>query len=120
MALSAADALASDADRPTLLVDKESEEGKTGRDLAVTRLANKIKYAQEGALIGGGIPIVGKGLSLVYRYGLKGGAKVVGKIGFKTADTLVAKPLSKLAALDPVVLPDRSKIFKSITKSCSR
>ena len=109
-------ALASDADRPTLLVDKESEEGKTGRDLAVTRLANKIKYAQDGALVGGGIPIVGKGLSLLYRYGLKGTA-TVGKIGFKTADTLVAKPLSKLVSLDPVVLPTISKYLRSLPRA---
>ena len=57
--------LVSDGDRPTLLVDKVDEEGKTGRDLAVARLANKIKFAQDGALVGGLLyQYVGKGLSL--------------------------------------------------------
>ncbi len=117
LALSAADALASDADRPTLLVDKVSEEGKTGRDLAVARLTNKIKYGQEGAIIGGGIPIAGKGLSLLFKYGLMKPGVFAGKIGFKTADTLVAKPLSKLAALDPVVIPTMSKYLRALPRA---
>ena len=41
----------------------------------------------------------------------------VGKIGFKTADTLVAKPLSKLAALDPVVIPTMSKYLRALPRA---
>ena len=60
LALSIADAVASDSDREITFVDKVDEEGLEGRDLAVARLANKIKYGQR-ALVGGAIPILGKG-----------------------------------------------------------
>ena len=104
--------LVSDIDRPTLLVDKVPEEGKTGRDLAVARLANKVKFAQDGALVGGLFPIVGKGLSLGARFGLKVGAKTIG-IGAKVADTLVINPGSKLLARTPF-LPELASVVKSL------
>ena len=108
LALSIADAVASDSDREITFVDKVDEEGLEGRDLAVARLANKIKYGQEGALVGGAIPLLGKGLSLGVRYGLlKPGAKVVG-IGAKVANATVISPLSSLAARTPF-LPAAAK-----------
>ena len=58
----------SDSDRPTIFVDKVKEEGLSGQELAVARLINKFKFAQEGAIIGGGIPLVGKSLNLGARY----------------------------------------------------
>ena len=112
LSLSAADFLVSDIDRPTLLVDKVPEEGKTGRDLAVARLANKVKFAQDGALVGGLFPIVGKGLSLGARFGLKVGAKTIG-IGAKVADTVVINPASKLLARTPF-LPQLASVVKSL------
>ncbi len=112
LSLSAADFLVSDIDRPTLLVDKVPEEGKTGRDLAVARLANKIKFAQDGALVGGLFPIIGKGLSLGARFGLNVGAKTIG-IGAKVADTLVINPASKVLARTPF-LPELASAVKSL------
>jgi hypothetical protein len=113
LSLGAADFLVSDADRPTLFVDKVSEEGKTGRDLAVARLANKVKFAQDGTLLGGGIPLAGKGLSLGARYGLlKPGAKILG-IGAKVADAVVVNPLSKLLARTPF-LPELTSAVRSL------
>ena len=38
---------------------RTKEEGKTGRELAAARLSNKIKYGKEGAMIGGGFPLIG-------------------------------------------------------------
>jgi len=112
LSLSAADFLVSDIDRPTLLVDKVPEEGKTGRDLAVARLANKIKFAQDGALVGGLFPIIGKGLSLGARFGLNVGAKTIG-IGAKVADAVVINPASKLLARTPF-LPQLASVVKSL------
>ena len=112
LSLSAADFLVSDIDRPTLLVDKVPEEGKTGRDLAVARLANKIKFAQDGALVGGLFPIIGKGLSLGARFGLNVGAKTIG-IGAKVADALVINPASKVLARTPF-LPELASAVKSL------
>ena len=112
LSLSAADFLVSDIDRPTLLVDKVPEEGKTGRDLAVARLANKIKFAQDGALVGGLFPIIGKGLSLGARFGLNVGAKTIG-IGAKVADAVVINPLSKVLARTPF-LPELASVVKSL------
>ncbi len=111
LSLSIADMAFSDADRPTLFTGKVDEKGLSGKDLAVARLTNKIKFGQEGAIVGGGIPLVGKALNLGARFGLWSGAKVIG-IGAKTANALVINPLSKAAALDPIVLPTIAKGLK--------
>ena len=112
LALSAADIIASDSDRQITFVDKVDEEGLEGRDLAVARLANKIKYGQEGALVGGAIPLLGKGLSLGVKYGLyKPGTKVIG-IGSKVADAAIINPLSKVAARTPF-LPEAAATIRS-------
>ena len=50
----------SDADRPTIFTKKAKEDGLEGKDLATARLINKLKFGQEGIIIGGGIPLVGK------------------------------------------------------------
>ena len=107
LSLSIADMAVSNSDRETLFTQKVEEAGKTGRDLAVARLANKIKFAQEGAIIGAGIPLVGAGLSLGAKFGFYTGGKALG-IGFKLADPLV-KGGTKLLALDPIVFPTISK-----------
>ena len=111
LALGITDMAFSDADRPTLFIDKVDEEGLSGRELATARLVNKLKFGQEGAIIGGGIPLVGKGLNLGARYSLWTTGKVIG-IGAKTANALVFNPISKIAALDPIVLPTIAKTLK--------
>jgi hypothetical protein len=113
-ALGITDLTVSSSDRDTFFVNKVSEEGKSGRDLSVARLINKLKFAQEGAIIGGGIPIVGKALSLGARFGLYTGKTAFG-IGAKTADALIVNPVSKLVAFDPVVIPSIAKTFRAGT-----
>ena len=46
-----------------MFFEPESTEGLTGREKAAAIFRNKIKYGQEGALIGGGFPLVGKAIS---------------------------------------------------------
>jgi len=77
-ALGITDLTVSSSDRDTFFVNKVSEEGKSGRDLSVARLINKLKFAQEGAIIGGGIPLAGKALSLGARFGLYTGKTAFG------------------------------------------
>ena len=93
--------LASKPETPTLFIEQESEEGKSGRDLAVTRFKNRLRFGAEGALIGGGFSLMGKPLAVGLKYGLfKPGAYVAG-MGLKAADKAVITPLSYIASRTP-------------------
>ena len=97
----AVDFLASDPETPTLYMEKESEEGKSGTDLAVTRFKNRLRFGAEGFSIGGGFSLMGKPLAVGLKYGLfKPGAYVAG-MGLKAADKAVVTPLSWILARTP-------------------
>jgi len=66
----ATDFLASDPGRASFFVNPEDTKGLTGRKKAGAELRNRIKYGAEGALIGGGFPLIGKFTQLGYKYGL--------------------------------------------------
>ena len=53
-ALAATDFIASTPDKETFFVKEEDTKGLTGRDLALARLRNRVRFGSEGALIGGG------------------------------------------------------------------
>jgi hypothetical protein len=100
-AFAATDFLAATPETPTLFIEQESEEDKSGRDLAVTRFKNRLRFGAEGALIGGGFSLMGKPLALGLKYGIfKPGAYVAG-MGLKAADKAVITPLSFIAARTP-------------------
>jgi hypothetical protein len=63
-AFAATDFVASTPEMETLFVEKEKEDGKSGRDLALTRFKNRLRFASEGALIGGGFSLMGKPLAV--------------------------------------------------------
>ena len=92
----ATDLLVSEPGRGSLFFEPESTEGLTGKERAAASFRNKIKYAKEGAIIGGGFPLVGKSLQLGYKFGLAPFVKGVSKLGLKTLDTAVFKPISYL------------------------
>jgi len=97
----AVDFIASDPETPTLYLEKESEEGKSGKDLAVTRFKNRLRFGAEGFSIGGGFSLMGKPLATGLKYGLfKPGAYVAG-MGLKAADKAVVTPLSYILARTP-------------------
>lgn len=56
----ATDFLASEPDRQSFYFQPESTKGLKGRERAAAEFRNKIKYGQEGVLIGAGFPLVGK------------------------------------------------------------
>jgi hypothetical protein len=66
----ATDFIASDPGRRSAFFEPESTKGLTGKERVAASFRNKIKYGYEGALIGGGFPLVGKGLQLGYKFGL--------------------------------------------------
>ena len=45
--------------------------GLTGKELAKATFINKIRFAREGAMIGGGFPLVGKVAQLATKWGIK-------------------------------------------------
>ena len=82
----------------------ESTKGLTGSDLALATAKNKIRYAKEGTLIGGGFPLVGKIAQQFYKYGakpvIKGGLNLTGK---------TMGGVAKVASYDKYVLPNMAK-----------
>ena len=97
-ALAATDFIASTPDKKTLVVKEENTEGLTGRDLALARLRNRVRFGAEGALIGGGFSLIGKPVALGFKYGIfKPGAKVAG-LGLKAIDKAVVSPITYLGS----------------------
>jgi len=113
LSLGATDFLISGGERKLdpIFFQRTKEEGKTGKELAAARLSNKIKYGKEGAMIGAGFPLIGTAFGL--------GVKALGFGVGVTYDLLgrVANPfmqvITKVAAMDPLVLPSIAKGFRS-------
>ena len=102
----AVDFIASEPGRKSFFFEPESTEGLTGRERAAASFRNKIKYGQEGALVGFGFPLLGKGAQLGYKYGLAPFIKTTARFGAKGVNTAVFRPVSYLAsrpAVEPVV-----------------
>jgi hypothetical protein len=112
LALGAADLIASDPGRETLVFNKISEEGKTGSDLAIARLSNKLRFGAEGALIGGAIPLAGKPLKDITVGALGITANAVGAAA-KVGDVVLTN-VSNILAKDPYVIPS---IAKGVSKT---
>ena len=105
----ATDFLVNEPDKRALFTKLEETEGLSGRERAAANFRNRLKFAAEGTLIGGGFSLLGKPLALGFKYGIfKPGAKVAG-IGLKTVDKLVVQPASYLLSKDKVVIPTISK-----------
>ena len=66
--IGATDFLASNPGRASFFVEPEDTKGLTGRKKAGAEFRNRIKYGAEGALIGGGFPLLGKATQLGYKY----------------------------------------------------
>ena len=80
--------------RPTIYVQPEDTSKLKGRKKVAAELRNRVKFGKEGAIIGGLFPIVGKGLQLGYKYGLKPVGEPVLGFGFKTFNNLTLRPIS--------------------------
>jgi len=98
----ATDFIASEPGRESFFFQPESTEGLTGKEKAGARFRNKVKYGAEGVAVGGGFPLIGKGMQLGYKYGLAPFVKTTASIGAKGVDNVVFKPISYLASRDAV------------------
>ena len=94
----ATDFIASEPERPTIFFEPESTEGLTGKKKAAAIFRNKVKYGKEGAIVGGGFPVVGKFIQLGYKYGIRPTIKTTASLGAKTVDTAVFKPILYLGS----------------------
>ena len=97
-AAGATDFIAAEPDRESLVLKQENTDNLSGRDLALARFRNRLRYGAEGATIGGGFSLIGKPVALGFKYGIfKPTAKVAG-IGLKGIDKAVVTPLTYLGA----------------------
>ena len=108
-AFSAIDFISTAPDIRTNTWGQEDTRGLEGKDLAKANFNNRLRFGREGFLIGAGFPLVGKPLSLMFRYGLwkplvagygRPGTLLnqyssVGKIGIKGVNAAVGNPLMK-------------------------
>jgi len=83
-----------------LLMNQESEEGLEGRDLALARFRNKLRFGAEGTLIGGAFPLLGKPLAKIATVGAKYGLMKPAGYALRGVD-LVVRPATYLLANIP-------------------
>jgi len=112
LSLGATDFLISGGERKLdpIFYERTKEEGKTGKELAAARLANKIKFGKEGAIIGLGFPLIGKALGLGVR-GVGYGVGVTYDTLGRVVNPLITPVLKGLAA-DPIFLPSIAKAIR--------
>ena len=93
-----------------LTTTPESTEGLKGRELSAATFRNKIRYAKEGTLIGGGFPLVGKIAQLGYKFAakpvLKGGVNLAGG---------ALEQVGKVASMDKYVIPKLANALRQTT-----
>jgi hypothetical protein len=82
-------------------MDQESEEGLDGRDLAVARFRNKLRFGAEGTIIGAGFPLLGKPLAKIATVGAKYGLMKPAGYALRGVDTLAVRPATYLLANIP-------------------
>ena len=96
------DFLVSEPGRESLFFEPEDTKGLKGKELAGARFRNKIKYGAEGTAIGGGFPLIGKGMQLGYKFGLAPFVRETAKLGAKGINTAVFRPISYIGSREAV------------------
>ena len=96
------DFLVSEPGRESLFFEPEDTKGLKGKELAGARFRNKVKYGAEGVAIGGGFPLIGKGMQLGYKFGLAPFVRETAKLGAKGINTAVFRPISYIGSREAV------------------
>mgnify|MGYP003123779707 CR=1 FL=1 len=99
-AFGATDFIVANPDRENLVLEKENEEGLSGRDLALARFRNRIRFGAEGTVVGAGFGLLGRPLAKIATVGAKYGLMKPAGYALKGAD-LVVRPVTYLAANIP-------------------
>ena len=94
--ISLTDASVSYEGRPTLFVNPESTKGLSRRKKAAAEFRNRVKFGFEGAVVGGGFPLVGKFLQLGYKFLGRPLMEPVAKLGVRGVNNLTFRPVSYL------------------------
>jgi hypothetical protein len=113
----ATDFLASEPGRRSMFFEPEDTAGLTGKEKAAAEFRNKIKYGQEGALVGFGFPLIGKAIQLGYKYGLAPFVKTTASLGAKGINNAVFRPISYIASRETVapVVAGTAKVIRNAT-----
>ena len=77
----------------------------SGKERVLANFKNRLRFAGEGAIIGGLFPLAGPALGAIGKQTLLKPALFLGGGALKIANTVAIKPATYLASLDPVVLP---------------
>jgi len=99
-AFGATDFIVANPDRENLVLEKENEEGLEGRDLALARIKNRIRFGVEGATIGAGFSLMGRPLAKVATLGAKYGIMKPVGLALQGVD-LAIRPITYIAANIP-------------------
>ena len=100
-AFGATDFIVANPERENLVLKKEKEEGLSGRDLALARFRNRVRFGAEGATVGAGFALMGKPLAKIATVGAKYGLfKPVG-LALQGVDLLAVRPATYLIANIP-------------------
>ena len=118
LSLGATEFLVGEPGRNTYFVNKVSEEGKTGRDLAAAKFINKLRFGADGALFGMGFAFAGGALPLAARYGLYKPGTYALKIGARATDAVVKPVLNTVAKIPGIQIPFQlaNKTGQALTK----
>ena len=99
-AFGATDFIVANPNRENLVLEKENEEGLEGRDLALARLRNRIRFGTEGAIVGAGFALMGKPIAKVATLGAKYGIMKPAGLALQGVD-LAIRPITYVAANIP-------------------
>jgi hypothetical protein len=94
----------------------ESEEGLSGRELAATRFRNKIRFGQEGILLGAVGHAVGSALPTALKYGLVKPSVGLYNIGSKAANAVVYNPIASVLSKSDTVVPAIANAIRNGTQ----
>ena len=114
-AFGATDFIVANPERENLVLDKENEEGLEGRDLALARLRNRIRFGAEGTVIGAGFSLMGGPIAKVATLGAKYGIMKPTGLALRGVDLLAVRPATYLIAN----LPGSTAAGKAIRNASS-
>ena len=121
-AAAATDFLVAEPDRPALGTREEKTDDLTGDELVAARFRNRLRFAAEGAILGGGFSLIGKPVALGFKYGIFKPAGKVAGLGLKGIDKAVVTPLTYLgsrAIPTPVAKKIRNASAYTVNKALS-
>jgi len=99
---------------PTLFVQPTDTSKLSGRKKAAAMLMNRVRYGAEGAIIGGGFPLVGKGFQQLYKWGARPVGEPLVRMSFNTVGAGFKGTAYLLSQGDKVI---HNQVVKSLSKS---